>query len=291
MATSDRGSSTGLLLGVAGVLVFSATLPMTKIALQGDVLNPWFAWSGRTVLAALAGVVYLLVKRHRLPPRSAWLPIVGASLGIVLGWPLLNTIALQWTPASHAAVVNGILPLVTAVIGAWLNRERLSRRFWLCAVMGSALVCTYAWFRGGGDFTRVDLILLVGVVLGSFGYASGAIATKYVSGPEVITWALLLGLPITAVCAWVNLPTNPSEASLASWSAFIYLGLMSQWIGFFFWYRGLALGGIAKVSQVQLVQLFCTLTLSALLLRESIDFAMLVVAIATVTIVAVGRKR
>ncbi len=290
-AASNEAATRGLLIGAVGVLIFAATLPMTKIALQGGVLNAWFAWSGRTVLGAVAGIAYLLWKRHRLPAKAAWWPVVGATLGIVFGWPLVNTIALQFTQASHAAVVNGILPLATAVIGAALNREKLSRRFWVCAVLGSAVVCTYAWMRGGGDFSRIDLLLLLGVALGGFGYACGALATRYLSGPEVISWALILALPITTVITLFSAPTTPQSASPTSWLAFVYLGLMSQWIGFFFWYRGLAIGGIAKVSQVQLVQLFCTLVFSALLVGEAIDIKMLVVASLTVAIVAVGRRR
>ena len=273
------------------MLIFAATLPTTKIAIEGGMLSAWFAWAGRTVLGALAGIAYLLVKRHGVPPRAAWWPIAGATLGIVFGWPLVNTIALQHTEASHAAVVNGILPLATAVIGAWLNRERLSTRFWICAVLGSAVVCAYAWSRAGGDLKPIDALLLLGVALGGFGYACGAIATKHASGPEVITWALILALPITATITLFTMPAVASAVSVRSWTAFIYLGLMSQWIGFFFWYRGLAMGGIAKVSQVQLVQLFCTLAFSALLLSESIDAAMFFVACATVAIVAAGRKR
>lgn len=290
MNTARNAATQGLLLGAIGVLIFAATLPMTKIAIEGGALSAWFAWAGRTVLGAFAGILYLLVKRHGLPPRAAWWPIVGATVGIVFGWPMVNTIALQYTQASHAAVVNGILPLSTAVIGAWLNREKLSKRFWICAALGSAVVCAYAWSRAGGAFKLIDALLLLGVLLGGFGYACGAMASKHVSGPEVISWALILGLPITAVITGFTLPPIAAAVSLKSWTAFAYLGLMSQWIGFFFWYRGLALGGIAKVSQVQLMQLFCTLAFSAFLLSESIDAAMLFVACATVTIVALGRK-
>jgi drug/metabolite transporter (DMT)-like permease len=287
----DVNARKGLLLGALGVLIFSLTLPTTKIAMDGGALSAWFAWAGRTVLGALAGIVFLRWKGFGLPPKNAWWPIAGATFGIVFGWPLLNTIALQSTQASHAAVVNGILPLATAVIGATLNREKLSRRFWICAVLGSAVVCGYAFTRAQGAFHAADALLLLGVVLGGFGYACGAMATKYLSGSEVISWALILALPITTAITVFSWPTDPSIVTVKSWLAFAYLGLMSQWIGFFFWYRGLALGGIAKVSQVQLIQLFCTLTFSAILLRESIDLAMIFVALTTVTIVAIGRKK
>ena len=278
------------MLGAIGVVIFSLTMPMTKIALAGDVLSPWFVWAGRAVLAALAGVAYLLATRAPIPPRRAWLPLAGATVGIVFGWPLLNTLALQTVPSSHAAVVNGILPLATAVIGAWLNRESLSRQFWCCAIAGTLLVCAYAWIRAQGGLHVADALMLVGVVLGGLGYASGAIATRYLTGPQAISWALILGLPGTLAIAFWSAPSHPEAASISAWLAFLYLGLMSQWIGFFFWYRGLALGGIARVSQVQLMQLFFTLAFAALLLRESVEPAMFVVALLTVALIAIGRN-
>jgi drug/metabolite transporter (DMT)-like permease len=273
-----NSQSSGLILGAIGVIIFSLTMPMTKIAMAGDVLSPWFVWAGRAVLAAIAGILYLIATRAPMPPRAAWLPLAGATLGIVFGWPLLNTLALQTVSSSHAAVVNGILPLATAVIGAWLNRESLPRRFWWCAVAGTVLVCGYAWQRAQGALHAADALMLLGIVLGGFGYASGAMATRHLTGPQAISWALILGLPGT------------SAAPASAWLAFVYLGLMSQWIGFFFWYKGLAMGGIARVSQVQLIQLFFTLAFAALLLKESIEPAMFVVAMLTVALIAVGRR-
>lgn len=282
--------SRGLTLGLIGVIIFSLTMPMTKIAMAGDLLSPWFVWAGRAVLAGIAGIVYLLAKRAALPPRAAWWPLLGATAGIVFGWPLLNTLALQTVPSSHAAVVNGILPLATAVIGATLNRESLSARFWACAIAGTLLVCGYAWLRAHGELHSADVLMLVGVVLGGVGYACGAMATRYLTGPQAISWALIIGLPGTLSVALLQLPAHPELVVSSAWAAFVYLGLMSQWIGFFFWYRGLALGGIARVSQVQLMQLFFTLAFAALLLRESIEPAMFVVALLTVVLIAIGRR-
>ena len=263
---------------------------MTKIAMAGELLSPWFVWAGRAVLAAAAGIVYLLATRAPMPPRKAWLPLAGATVGIVFGWPLLNTLALQTVSSSHAAVVNGILPLSTAVIGAWLNRESLSRQFWWCATLGTLLVCGYAWMRAHGELHAADTLMLVGVLLGGLGYASGAIATRYLTGPQAISWALIIGLPGTLALALWSAPAHPEAVSVSAWLAFAYLGLMSQWIGFFFWYRGLALGGIARVSQVQLMQLFFTLAFAAILLRETIEPAMFVVALFTVVLIAIGRN-
>lgn len=285
-----NAQSSGLILGTLGVIIFSLTMPMTKIAMVGDVLSPWFVWAGRAVLAAVAGLVYLLVTRAPMPSRAAWLPLAGATLGIVFGWPLLNTLALQSVSTSHAAVVNGILPMATAVIGAWLNRESLSRRFWGCAVAGTLLVCGYAWQRAHGELHAADGLMLLGIALGGLGYASGAIATRSLTGPQAISWSLILGLPGTLAIALWSAPTQPAAASASVWLAFVYLGLMSQWIGFFFWYKGLAIGGIARVSQVQLIQLFFTLAFAALLLNESIEPAMFAVALLTVVLIAIGRR-
>ena len=282
--------SSGLILGAIGVIIFSLTMPMTKIAMAGDLLSPWFVWAGRAVLAAVAGIVYLVATCAPMPSRAAWLPLAGATVGIVFGWPLLNTLALQTVSSSHAAVVNGILPLATAVIGAWLNRESLSRRFWWCAVAGTLLVCGYAGQRAHGELHAADALMLLGIALGGLGYACGAIATRHLTGPQAISWALILGLPGTLAISLWSAPTLPVEASASVLFAFFYLGLMSQWIGFFFWYKGLAMGGIARVSQVQLIQLFFTLAFAALLLKESIEPAMFVVALLTVALIAVGRR-
>ena len=282
--------SSGLILGAIGVIIFSLTMPMTKIAMAGDLLSPWFVWAGRAVLAAVAGIVYLVATCAPMPSRAAWLPLAGATVGIVFGWPLLNTLALQTVSSSHAAVVNGILPLATAVIGAWLNRESLSRRFWWCAVAGTLLVCGYAGQRAHGELHAADALMLLGIALGGLGYACGAIATRHLTGPQAISWALILGLPGTLAISLWSAPTLPVEASASVLFAFVYLGLMSQWIGFFFWYKGLAMGGIARVSQVQLIQLFFTLAFAALLLKESIEPAMFVVALLTVALIAVGRR-
>ena len=240
--------------------------------------------------AFVNGIVYLLLTHARIPPREAWWPLVGTTVGVVFGWPLLNTIALETAPSSHAAVVNGILPFVTAVIGATLNREHLSRKFWLCALSATTLVIAYAWIRAAGSLHPADALMLVGVLLGGLGYACGALAAKHATGPEVISWALIIALPATIALTAMNLPADRSVVPLQSWLAFAYIGLMSQWIGFFFWYRGLILGGIAKVSQVQLMQLFLTLGFSSLLLGESIEPPMIVVAILTLTLIFVGRR-
>ena len=264
-------------------------MPVTKIALTDGAMSSWFIWSGRTVLAAFCGIAFLLVTKRPLPPRNALLPLLGTVAGVVFGWPLLNTLALQWVSSSHSAVINGVLPLATAVIGATINREHLPRNFWICAVFGTLVVCGYAWIHAAGALHTPDALLMLGVLLGGLGYACGAISAKYLSGPEVISWALIIGLPVTLPSMIYTSPPDWALVPIQTWVAFAYLGLMSQWIGFFFWYRGLIMGGIAKVSQVQLIQLFLTLGFSAALLGETIEPMMLAVAVTTVALIFLGR--
>ena len=276
-------ASKGLLLGGLGVLIFSITMPATKIALAGGALSPWFIWSGRGVLAAFAGMLYLRVSGKGWPPKAArW--------SLVFGWPLLNTLALQTVSSGHSAVINGVLPLATAITGAVMNRERLPRVFWLCALAGTGLVCGYAWLHAAGALQLPDALLFIGVLFGSLGYACGARAVRHMGGAEVISWALIVGLPVTLPSLWANQPTHWEDVQWQSGFAFLYLGLMSQWIGFFFWYWGLHLGGIARVSQIQLMQLFLTLGFSALLLGETIEPLMLIVAVLTVALIFIGRR-
>ncbi len=280
----------GMIWGLLGVLIFSLTAPMTRLALHERVLSPWFVWAGRGVIGAVASLIYLWLTRAPWPPRRVWGSLLGTTLGIVFGWPLLNTLALQSVPSSHAAVINGILPLSTAVMGAWLNRERHSGKFWLCAVSGALLVCGYAWQRAQGTLHWTDALMLLGVVLGGFGYASGGVTARVLTGPQTICWALLLAVPWLIPVAWASAPSNWRSIPLSAGLAFGYLCLMSQWLGFFFWYRGLALGGIARVGQVQLLQLFFTLGFSALLLHEAVDQAMWLVAVATFALILLGRR-
>jgi drug/metabolite transporter (DMT)-like permease len=228
--------------------------------------------------------------RARRPARKQWSPLAWASLGIVIGFPLLSSLALRTIPASHGAIVNGLLPFCTALFAAWLFRDRQPRRFWICATAGSAIVIAFALRDGGGTFDAGDLWMLGAVVLGAMGYVFGGRLASAMGGVNVILWALVIALPVSApVAAWLAWNT-PLAVSAAAWGGFAYVTLVSQLIGFFAWYNGLALGGIARVGQVQLLQVFFTLVFAALLFGEQVPAFTWIAAAAVVAAIVAGRS-
>jgi drug/metabolite transporter (DMT)-like permease len=279
----------GLWLGFLGVLAFSLTLPTTRIAVQA--LNPWFVGLGRSLFAGLLALVVLIVTRQPLPRREHLKGLLGVSIGVVLGFPMLITWAMREVPAAHGAIVIGLLPLATAMIGSVMNRERPSAGFWFASAAGSLLVVGFALVHGGGSLVPADLTLFFAVVLSAWGYAAGAKLTPSLGGWQTISWALVLSLPVVVVpMAYATREIDFGAVPAASWAGFVYLVLMSQYLGFVVWYRGLAIGGIARVSQMQLTQVFLTMLFAALLLGEHITLTMVIFAVAVVATVAIGRR-
>ncbi len=278
----------GLWLGFLGVAIFSLTLPVTKLGLQAGLSAPFISF-GRAACAGLIAAVVLLASGARKPTRTEWKFIAMAVAGIVIGWPTLSTIGLLTATPSHAAVVNGLLPFATAFVGAMLTQKWPKTAFWVCAAIGAVVVTGYAWTRGGGAWTFADGIFLIGVAFGGLGYAAGARASETMPGWHVISWALVAGLPITIPVAIAFAPKG-QEVTATGWWSFAYLTLMSQYIGFFYWYKGLQMGGIARVSQVQLLQMFMTIGVSAVLVGEPITLLTGVAALATVGIIALSKR-
>lgn len=279
----------GLLLGAAGVLLFSLTLPATRIAVRH--LDPLFVGLGRSLIAALLAAAWLAHRRVPWPTPAQWRRIAFTAAGVVFGFPALSSWAMRHVPSAHGAIVVGLLPLATAVAGAWLHRERPSAAFWIAACAGSALVVAYAVSHGGGAVTPADLALVGAIVLGAFGYAQGALVTREIGGEATISWALVASVPfLIPPVLLAGARSDFAGAGAAQWLALAYLAVCSQYLGFFAWYRGLAQGGIARVSQVQLAQVFLTMGFAALLLGEEVTPAMLVFAVAVVAVVAIGRR-
>lgn len=309
---SSQNVRTGLWLGLLGVTLFAATLPMTKLAVgtaADPQLTPWFITFGRAAVAGLLSILYLLRQySHRLEPDFAsknivWkLPNIAewgllgfTACGVVVGFPLFMSLALQYVPSTHGAVVTGLLPLTTAVIAAVWFKQKPSAGFWLCAVLGTMLVLSFMVMRSAdasGHFSLhlADVYLLLAMLSASLGYIGGARLTPSLGAERVICWVLVLSLPITVPMTWLNLPSNLTAIHASSWWAFAYVAVFSMWLGFFAWYRGLALGGAVRVSQVQLVQPFLSLLFAVPLLGEKIDTLTLGFALAVIATVFVGKK-
>lgn len=286
----------GMWLGLLGVAFFAVTLPMTRLATgttEAPQLSPWFVTMGRAALAGVLSATFLLVTRSPRPQPHQWRPLAMAVLGNVVGYPLLLAYALRVVTASHAAVITALLPLVSAMAAAWVLHQRARAGFWVCAVLGSALVVAFsllrAWQQGSSfGLAWADLLLLGAVIAASFGYIYGAQVTPALGAERVICWVCVLALPVTlpaTVWLWPSEPVTPS-----AWVGFVYLGVFSMWIGFFAWYRGLALGGALRVSQAQLLQPFLSILAAVPLLGESLDAVTLGFTAAVVATVLVGRK-
>ncbi|GGC09595.1 hypothetical protein GCM10007205_18420 [Oxalicibacterium flavum] len=278
----------GMWLGAIGIAMFSLTLPFTRMAVAE--LHPVLLALGRAVVAAGCGAALLWSVRAPRPNRAQLKSLCIVALGVVIGFPVFSSIAMSRIPAAHGAIVLGILPLVTALFGALRFGERPSPGFWIAAVIGSMLVAVFAFEEGGGSLQWGDLAMLAAVVAAAMGYAEGGRLSETMGGQQVISWALLLSMPLVLpVVVWLALQ-HGLQASARAWIGFGYVSLFSMFIGFFFWYKGLALGGIARVGQVQLIQPFLTLLGVALILGELLTWKTVLFAAAIVAIVALGRR-
>jgi drug/metabolite transporter (DMT)-like permease len=271
----------GFLWGGGGVVAFGLTLPMTRLVVP--VMDPVFIGLGRAVVAALVAIALLWASRAPLPTRQQWLPLSVVAAGVVLGFPVLSAMAMQTVPAAHGGVVLGLLPLATALASVVLNHERPSPGFWITAAIGAILVVLYAGGINLEGLVAGDLLLLGATVSAAIGYAVGGRLSATMGGWRVICWALVMSLPVILVPTVLRMPLQPEAISIEQWAAFGYLALVSQLAGFFLWNRGLALGGVARVSQVQLLQPFVTLVAATFILGElwgvrDLAFALLVVA-------------
>ncbi|MFN1141272.1 DMT family transporter [Serratia quinivorans] len=281
-------STQGWVSGFLGMLIFSGSLPATRLAVQE--FDPLFLTAMRAVLAAILALGALGLMRQRWPQRQDFVPLVMVAIGVVIGFPLLTALALQHTTSAHALVYIGLLPLATACFGVLRGGERPKIAFWLFSVLGSLLVGAFALSHGAGVSWVGDLLMVAAILLCGLGYAEGAMLTRKLGGWQVISWALVVALPLTAGVAVWAAPASWPQVSVGAWFSLGYISLFSMWIGFIFWYRGLALGGIAAVGQLQLLQPFFGLALAAWVLHETIQPSMIAV-MAGVLVCVYGAKR
>jgi drug/metabolite transporter (DMT)-like permease len=268
----------GMIYGFIGMACFSLTAPFTRLALQG--FSPYFITVGRVSLAGILAALILYLRRERWPARVYWKRLVLVSLGVSVGFPLSLAIALTHTDASHAGIVLAILPLLTSILGAISHQEKHGRSFWLIAVSGCLSVLAYIFWNSGIRLVAADIWLLIASISAAIAYSSGASVTRSIGGINTICWAMVLMLPfsIPAMIYMVVQFDSFATVPLPAFAAFLYLAFVSQLLGFFPWYAGLSLGGVARVSQVQLLQTFLTLFAAAWLLGEVVEWHSWVVA-------------
>lgn len=284
MQTRSRGWISGLI----GVAIFAGSLPATRVAVAD--FDPFFLTGARASIAALAGLALLLLLRQPRPQRAD-LPALGlTAFGVVLGFPLLTALALQHVTSAHSIVFVGLLPLSTALFAVLRGGERPRPAFWLFSLAGALSVGSYAALGGLQASLAGDALMLAAIVVCGLGYAEGGRLARRLGGWQVISWALLLALPVMLPLALWLLPAHFDQVGRAAWIGFVYVALFSMLIGFVFWYRGLALGGIAAVGQLQLLQPFMGLGLAALLLGEQVSWGMLVATLVAVACVAGAKK-
>ena len=278
----------GMLIGFVGILVFSLTLPVSKIAIPS--FNPYFIAFGRAFIAGLVALAYLSYKQVPLPSKTDLVKCAVIALGVVFGFPILTTVAMEEGSSSHGAVILGMMPLATTVIGVIRFKERPSIGFWLVSILGAALVIIYALLKSAGSFTYIDGLLVLGGFCACVGYVEGAELSKKMNPRTVISWALVISLPINIVATYFSFSSAYWSADAIAWISFLYLSLFSMYLGFFFWYEGLAIGGIARVSQVQLIQPFCTLLASSFLLGDHITLMNMVFAFLVISTVILSKR-
>ena len=278
----------GWLNGLLGVVIFSGSLPATRIAVLE--MSPFFLTFLRASLAGLLAILLVYALREPRPQRAQLFPLLIVSGGVVIGFPLLTALALQHVTSAHSIVFLGLLPLCTAIFAVLRGGERPKRAFWLFSLLGSLLVVAFALAQSHAVSLTGDLLMLAAVIVCGLGYAEGAALTRTLGGWQVICWALILSLPVMLPAAWLTQPATLVDISAQAWGALGYVSLFSMLIGFIFWYNGLARGGIAAVGQLQLLQPFFGLALSALLLNERVSPLMLLVTLGVILCVIGSRK-
>jgi drug/metabolite transporter (DMT)-like permease len=282
--TSARTVRAGLMWAMLGVLLFSFSLPLTKVAVGG--FNPFLTATGRAMIAGALATVVLVVRRVPIPPRQYFRPLFFTMLGAVFGWAILLALALQRTTSAHAAVIAAFMPLTTAAIAVRRAHEHVSRQFWVAAITGTAALVIFALSRGGasGGDPVADLLVVGAVLSSSWCYVEGAVVTRVFPGWQVISWVVVLALPVTvpaSILLWVT-TSGDYDTTTAQWASLLMLGVSSIYLAFFAWYRGLATAGIAHASQTQQLQPLLTLVWSALLLGEVVTVGTVAAALVVI---------
>ncbi|TBO41030.1 DMT family transporter [Pedobacter kyonggii] len=280
--------SSGWLNGFIAVLIFSGSMPATRLAIMD--MSPIFITVARATIAAVLALGVLIAFREKRPSSKHLISLVIVALGVVIGFPLLSALALQHITSAHSLVFLGLLPMVTAAFAVLRGGERPKPIFWFFSIIGSLLVIGYAIYQGINAALIGDILMLLAIVLCGLGYAEGAKLSKTLGGWQVISWALVLSLPLMLPLMFIYQPVSFAEVGAAAWLSLAYISLFSMFIGFIFWYRGLAQGGTAAVGQLQLLQPFFGLALATTLLHEKVSMGMLAITMGVILCVAGSKK-
>ncbi|WP_114097565.1 DMT family transporter [Thalassospira profundimaris] len=288
MARVAYQTRAGWLSGMMGIVIFSGSLPATRLAVMD--FDPVFLTVARAAIAGCLALAILLVSKPVRPQKSQWTSLLVVAGGVVVGFPLLTALALEHISSARSIVFIGLLPLATAIFGMLRGGERPRPVFWLFSVLGSVLVAGFAAIGSEPGALSGDLYMLGAVIVCGLGYAEGGKLSRHLGGWQVICWALVISLVPMVILCGLTLPDSTDAIGLSAWLGLGYVSLFSMLIGFFFWYRGLALGGIATVGQLQLLQPFMGLMLASMILAEPVSWAMIVVTLAVVLCVAGAKK-
>jgi len=284
----SRKEKMGILLGLLGVICFSLTLPATSVAVE--YFGATFVGLGRGVIAAILVAIILIVKKVKLPTARQFKSLLIVSLGAVLGFPLLTSWAMTSLPVSHGAIELALLPLATAGFAMMRAGEIPSRKFWLSSIAGALAVIIYAIYLGLGQLHIADFALLATVVILGLSYAEGGMLAQELGSWQVIAWAIIIAVPVLIIPVSLNVSGEMLHAPLKAWISFLYLAIVSQFLAYVAWYGGMAMGGISRVSQIQYLQPFLMIIFAALFLHESITVFTIVIAIAVVLSVIIGKN-
>lgn len=283
-----KESTSGWINGFLGVIIFAGSLPATRIAVAE--FNPIFLTSARAVIATLLGIILIVSFKQPYPKREDVTSLIIIALGVVIGFPLLTAFALQYVTSAHSIVFVGLLPLCTAVFASTRGAERPKPFFWLFSILGAASVVGYALKSYGYFSLKGDLLMLAAIIVCGLAYSEGGRLSRKIGGWQVICWSLILSLPVMLPMALITLPESFEHVTTRAVISLGYVSLCSMLLGFVFWYRGLAQGGVAAVGQIQLLQPFIGLGLAALLLNETINWSMLIVTLIAAICVAAAKK-
>ena len=280
--------SKGWINGIIGVLLFSGSLPATRIAVLD--LNPIFLTVSRATIAGLLALGALIIFKERKPTQKQIIPLFIVAIGVVIGFPLLSALALQYLTSADSLVFLGLLPLATASFGVLRGGERPKPLFWLFSIIGSLFIIGYAIAQGITTSPLGNSLMLVAVILCGLGYAEGAKLSKTLGGWQVISWALVLSLPFMIPLVFFYRPLSFANVDIKAWFGLAYVSIFSMFIAFIFWYKGLAQGGIASIGQLQLLQPFLGLAVASIFLNEKVSLNMIGITMAVILCVAGSKK-